>query len=287
MTDAKAVRLAAIRAANASKRQPEGQEQSSLVSTPPQGAERVPPPRTRSAELLDAAPPQEVPAMALSTVVLMLIAIAVGALTAIAILPAWLPGLSGSLLGEAPKAPWYLARSSAFAAYGLLWLAMLFGLLMTNRLARVWPGGPTAFELHQYTSLLGLGMTLFHALILLGDRYIAYTPVQLLVPFASVNYQPFWVGLGQLAFYLLVLVSLSFYAKGWLGRRAWRAIHGLSFTLFVLALLHGIFGGSDTASSWTQLLYWVSGGSVLFLVCFRIVVSQLQPTPSKAPRSAH
>jgi predicted ferric reductase len=221
--------------------------------------------------------PSEDTAMLLPTVVLMLIAIAVGALTAAAILPTWVPALSGSLLGENPKAPWYLARSSAFAAYGLLWLAMLFGLLMTNRLARVWPGGPTAFDLHQYASLLGLGMALFHTLILLGDRYIGYTPVQLFVPFASLNYQPFWIGLGQVAFYLLVIVSFSFYVKRWLGRQAWRTIHGLSFALFALALLHGIFSGSDTASGWVQLLYWVSGASTLFLVCFRIVTSRLQP----------
>src|SRR5947207_8775577 len=37
---------------------------------------------------------------------------------------------------------------------GLAWLSMAYGVLISNKLARVWPGGPTAFALHEYTSLL-------------------------------------------------------------------------------------------------------------------------------------
>jgi hypothetical protein len=53
--------------------------------------------------------------------------------------------------------------------------SVAFGLIMTNRMARVWPGGPTAFDLHQFTSLLGLAFAVFRGLILLGDQYIKYT----------------------------------------------------------------------------------------------------------------
>ena len=42
-------------------------------------------------------------------------------------------------------------------------------------------------EIHQYTSLLGLGFAFFHAMILIGDHYMKFTVFQLLVPFASAN----------------------------------------------------------------------------------------------------
>src|SRR5512132_2483555 len=113
------------------------------------------------------------------------VAVAAGVFAAVVALPPWLPGLSASLLGPEPKVYWYLSRSSAVAAYLLLWCSMATGLAISNRLARIWPGGPTAFDLHQYTSLLGLGFALFHALILMGDHYINYTLGQVLVPFAS------------------------------------------------------------------------------------------------------
>jgi predicted ferric reductase len=164
------------------------------------------------------------PAIALQTLIGMLLAAALGAGMAVFALPAWLPGLSQSLLGTEPKAYWYLSRSSAFVAYILLWLSMVFGLLMTNKLARVWPGGPAAFDLHQHASFLGLAFALFHALILLGDRYMQATLFQVLVPFQYSGYEPLWVGLGQAAFYGLAIVGLSFYVKDRIGRRAWRRL---------------------------------------------------------------
>lgn len=148
---------------------------------------------------------------------------------------------------------------------------MLFGLLMTSKLSRAWPGGPTAFDLHQHTSLLGLALALFHALILLGDRYVAANLAQIPVPFAYQSYAPLWVGAGQLALYGLAVGGLSFYLKERIGRRTWRLIHFVSFAVFALVLVHGIWSGSDSGAVWARALYWVSGGSVLFLTIYRLL----------------
>ena len=67
-------------------------------------------------------------------------------------------------------------------AFALLWLALALGLTITNRLARLWPGGPVAFDVHQHASLLALTFALFHALILTGDRFIAFILAQVAVP---------------------------------------------------------------------------------------------------------
>ncbi len=208
-------------------------------------------------------------ALPLSTVVTLFLSVALGAFVAVTVLPTWAPGLSLSLFGDAPKAYWYLSRTSAFVAFGLLWASTALGAIITNRMARIWPGGPTAFDLHQFTSLLGLAVAFFHALILTGDRYIDYSLVQVLMPFASVNYKPVWVGLGQLGFYALILVSASFYMRKSLGARLWRLIHVLSFVGFVGALAHGVWSGTDSGAAWAQGVYWFAGGSVLFLTVYR------------------
>lgn len=202
-----------------------------------------------------------------------------GALLAVT-LPNLLPGLAASLLGPEPKVYWYLARSTAFVAYALLWLAMALGLMMTNRLARLWPGGPLAFDLHEHASILGLAFGLFHALILLGDRYMDYTFSQILVPFASGGAAAVWVGLGQVGLYLMGIVGLSFYLRPLIGRAGWRLIHFLSFVIFGLALLHGVMSGSDSGTAWAQALYWLSGGSLLFLTVYRVLVSATNPAPA-------
>jgi len=229
------------------------------------------------------------PAMALSTAVLILLAVIAGAFTAIIVLPVWLPGLSTSLASTEPKAYWYLSRISGLVAYTLLWLSMALGLGITSQLARLWPGGPSAFDLHQFTSLLGLAFALFHALILIGDSYVGYTLAQVLVPFASTGYRPGWVGVGQIGFYLLAVVGLSFYVRQTLGHRAWRLIHSLSFVVFLLALAHGLMSGSDSAAPWVRGLYWASLGSLLFLGSYRLlsplVVRPRSPSPVMKDRA--
>ncbi len=217
------------------------------------------------------------PVMTLESLLLLFMSVVMGAILTIVVLPGWLPGLAVSITGEAPKAFWYLSRGSAFVAFALLWFSMGLGLIISNKMARLWPGGPVAFDLHQYTSLLGLAFALFHALILMGDAYIAYTLPQILVPFASENYKPVWVALGQIGFYVWTIVALSFYVRARMGTRAWRLIHFFSFLMFVLAMLHGIFSGTDTADIWATRLYWYAGSSLIFLLLYRILSNPKLP----------
>jgi predicted ferric reductase len=218
------------------------------------------------------------------TFLLVLLAMAVGTLVAVVLLPTWMPNLANSLLGPEPKAFWYLSRGSSFAALSLMWLSMALGLMITNKMARLWPGAPAAFAIHEYVSLLGLAFAIFHALVILGDHYIKFDLVQILVPFAASSYKPLLVGFGQLGFYVWLLVALSFYVRSNIGPKTWRAIHYLSFLTYVMALYHGITSGTDTITSWAQIYYWVSGGSLLFLLIYRIAVTVVAKLEKRALR---
>ena len=202
---------------------------------------------------------------------LLMFAMMLGLLAAILLLPAWLPNMAVSLTGAEPKVYWYLSRATAFVSLSVLWLSMALGLGITNKMARLWPGAPAAFAIHEYVSLLGLAFALFHALILLGDRYINFTVAQVFIPFSTLDYRPTWTGIGQLAFYLWLIVALSFYVRSRIGQKAWRSIHYLSFALYIMGLVHGLFAGTDSTATWAQWYYWISGGSLLFLLIYRIV----------------
>jgi predicted ferric reductase len=215
----------------------------------------------------------------------LLLAMIFGLLLAVVVLPRWVPGMAWSLSGEAPRAYWYLARASAFAATSLLWISMALGLAITSKMARLWPGAPAAFAIHEYVNLLGLAFVIFHALVLLGDRYIGFTFVQLLMPFATEAYRPLWVGLGQLGFYLWVIVTLSFYLRKGIGQKTWRLVHYVSFLAYIVGLAHGIFSGTDSGAGWVQKYYWLTAGSLLFLLIYRILASifdKLFPEKRKA-----
>lgn len=211
--------------------------------------------------------------ISLLTFVEVLLAASAGMLAAFWLLPSWIPNLSTSLLGNNPKAFWYLSRGSAFVAMTLLWLSMALGLGISNKMARTWPGAQAAFSIHEYVSLLGLAFAIFHAFVLLGDHYINFTVAQILIPFAAVAYRPLWVGLGQTGLYVWLLVSLSFYVRAKIGSKTWRVLHYLSFLSYVVALYHGIASGTDTKMIWVQLYYWISAASLLFLLIYRIIIS--------------
>lgn len=191
----------------------------------------------------------------------------------------WLPNLSASVLGQDQQFYWFLSRATAIVAYLLLWLNMTLGVGITSKLANVFPGGAVSADLHQYLSILGLGFAAFHGLILIGDPYLHYSLVQLLVPFGSAIYRPFWVGLGQMALYMWGFVYLSTLIKKQIGRRTWRFVHYFSFIVFGGTLLHGIMAGTDSGTPWMNALYWSTGSIFMSALFYRIVTSK-QPRPA-------
>ncbi|KAF0111174.1 MAG: hypothetical protein FD147_1112 [Chloroflexi bacterium] len=232
------------------------------------------------------------PSFSLGGFSLIMLAAFLGAVTAVGVLPNWLPGISQSVMGSDPKAFWYLARGSAFSAYFLLWFSMLLGVGITNKMAAIWPGLPPTIDLHQYTSILGLAFGLFHGLILLGDHFINFSFFQIMVPFSTTNFKPVAVGIGQLGFYLMAIITISFYVRKKIGGKTWRVIHFGSFASYLFALLHGISAGSDTTTIWAQAIYWTTGIILLYMIVYRILFSRanakekqnrLQSIPPKLP----
>jgi predicted ferric reductase len=164
---------------------------------------------------------------------------------------------------------WYLSRGAGVTAYLLLTVSVLLGLLMHTRLdGRLAPRAGT-FELHRFVSLLALAMTALHTYILLGDDYFGFTVAELSIPFA-LPYRPVETAIGVLAAYSLIVVVSSFFVRQWIGYRAWRALHYLTFALYVGAAVHGILAGSDTAQPWARAMYLGSAAVVFTLIAYRV-----------------
>jgi predicted ferric reductase len=198
------------------------------------------------------------------------------------ILPVLVPGLVFSVLGEKPKVFWFVSRGMAVVSFIFLWISMVLGLLITGKIARFFPGAFTANYLHQYVSIAGLVTGLIHGVVLIGDKFMDTNLGQILIPFAYENYRPVWVAFGQIAFYLWLITTVTFYIKKRIGYKAWRVTHYLSFITYAGILIHGILSGTDTNTGWVSALYWISGGSVFFLTLYRILALGESKTAAKA-----
>jgi len=212
------------------------------------------------------------PDLPLRDLIFFILVVLAGILFAINLMPVWLPGLSYSISGDTPKVYWFLSRGSGIAAYWLLWLSAALGISMTNKLAKVWPGFANTREIHQFTSLLGLGFALFHGLILMGDHYMNFSLVQVLLPFSTQSYRPVWVGIGQTAFYVWGVIVASSYLRKEISGKIWRLLHYLGYACFLAVMVHSIFSGTDASTAWFQYLYWFSGATLLLLTAYRVLV---------------
>ena len=215
-------------------------------------------------------------ALTLSTWMALIVAIAVGALGALVLLPMFSDIFAQSLVGKEAKGYWFLSRASGVTAYVLFWASMMMGLLMSTKTTRLWSTGPTFMAMHEFTSILGLLFAGFHALILLGDAFIQTDVVQILTPFlmdfGKDGAQSIWVGFGQLGFYALALILLSFYVRQRISYGVWRWLHFGTFVAYMLVTVHGMLVGSDSQTTFMLSVYAFTNASILFLTLYRVLL---------------
>ena len=231
--------------------------------------------------------PPEIPVKQKRNLWILFPAVIFGLILSLVVLPAWLPGMVSSIGATDLRVFWYLSRATAIVAYLILWLSMVWGLLMSTRLIKNWPGFPPSNNLHKFFAIFGLSLGMLHGLLLLGDRYMNFKLVQLLIPFANTTYRPTWVGFGQISLYLWGLIVISFYLRKKIGQKTWRVLHVLTFFTYASVFIHGITSGSDSGTVLMQGVYWVSGLVFLSLLVYRLIarpVRKSQPVFVPIPR---
>ena len=90
------------------------------------------------------------------------------------------------------------------------------------------------------------------------DPFAAISWTDAVIPL-SASYRPFWLGLGAVAFDLLIALAITSLLRVRIGLRTWRGIHWLAYACWPVALVHGLGTGSDVRSRW---LLWLVAGCV-------------------------
>ena len=169
------------------------------------------------------------------------------------------------LAAAGPSVYWYLTRSTGAMALLLLTLAIALGVVDVQRWSTPrWPRF-VVDSLHRNVSLLAMAFLLVHILTSILDSFASIPLIDAFVPFAG-SYRPFWLGLGAIAFDLLLAVTATSLLRKRMGYASWRAIHWLTYASWPIALLHGLGTGSDVKSAW---LLWLS------IACMAIVVAAI------------
>lgn len=164
---------------------------------------------------------------------------------------------------------WLLIRGSGLAAYAMLALATIWGLLISTGLLGRKPGVPVLTRFHESLGIGALLATIVHMVALRMHDYVPFSWREILLPGAS-DWRPVAVGLGVVSFYVLTVVTVSFYVKRFIGLAAWRAIHMLTFGMFVAATVHGILAGTDTGEAPIAATYGAVAAVAVILLIVRV-----------------
>ena len=164
---------------------------------------------------------------------------------------------------------WFATRGAGIVSLLMLTGVVVLGILNVSRWqAPSWPRFLTA-GLHRNLSLLALVFLAVHIVTAIVDPFTALGPAAALIPFAS-SYRPLWVGLGVIAFDLLVALIVTSLIRARLGQRTWRAVHWLAYGAWPLAITHGIGAGSDAFALWMLGLDVLCAGLVGVAVVWRV-----------------
>ena len=166
---------------------------------------------------------------------------------------------------------WYISRASGLMGYLLVWLSTLWGFAISSKILDPFLERTFTYDFHEHLSLLSIGFMILHAVVLLLDKVEPLSLTEILIPFTGA-YRPFWTGIGIIAFYLSILVTVTFYIRSLISMKTFRAIHFLSIAAYVGGFFHGLYTGTDSALTWTQMMYWCTFLSTIFFCVYWLVI---------------
>jgi sulfoxide reductase heme-binding subunit YedZ len=174
---------------------------------------------------------------------------------------------------------WYTTRGAGAVSLVLLSAVVVLGILSVLRVQSTgWPRFLTV-GLHRNLALMTLLFLALHIVTAVVDPFTHLGWLTAVVPFSS-YYRTFWLGIGTIAFELLLAIVLTSLIRGFIGQVAWRLVHWLTYASWPFAVLHGVGTGTDAWSAWLFTIQAICVVAVLGAVGFRLMAGNRDPLSS-------
>ena len=171
---------------------------------------------------------------------------------------------------------WYTTRGAGAVTLILLSTVVVLGILSTLRVqSDSWPRFLTT-GLHRNLALMTLVFLGLHIATAVLDPFTNLGWGAAIIPFSS-YYRTFWLGLGVIAFELMLAIVVTSLVRGLLGHRTWRAIHWLTYAAWPIGVVHGLGTGTDTWSAWMLAITAACIAAVGMAIGLRVTSGSADP----------
>jgi sulfoxide reductase heme-binding subunit YedZ len=179
---------------------------------------------------------------------------------------------------------WYIARGTGIVSVIMLSGSVALGIITSLKwTTKKWPRFVTQ-GLHKNVSLLSVVFLAIHIVTTVFDPVSPVHLFNAIVPFSG-RYRPIGIGLGVIAFDLLLALIVTSLLKKQIGLKVWRAVHWSAYACWPFAMLHGLRSGTDAHALWAEAVYAGCAAAVLTAIAWRIDAATAEPTPTTRRRT--
>lgn len=173
------------------------------------------------------------------------------------------------ILEEETPWAWYISRAGAMVAFLLLYVSMFLGLSIRLPILNKLVSPADALKTHGWISVQAVIFALLHGVVLIFDRFMKFSFIDVFVPFAS-KYQTEFVGLGVLALYLMLVLIATSYLKKFIPHKLWRVTHYFNMVLYFFVFVHAMALGTDLKNPTVLAIFLVMNALLVFLIIANI-----------------
>lgn len=169
---------------------------------------------------------------------------------------------------------WFIARITGLTAFAVLSLSVLSGEALRTSVLDFLAKNRAVRRLHDFTTPLWLPLVFAHVIALVLDKTARIQPVNVVVPFLT-DYGAIPIGLGTLAFDIIMVVTITSWLRSRMNNTVWMWIHRTSYIAFVAIFFHAALSGTDFDAPLVSALAWSTAAGLAILGISRVVWGRL------------
>jgi methionine sulfoxide reductase heme-binding subunit len=169
---------------------------------------------------------------------------------------------------------WFAARATGLSAFAAISVSVVSGEALRTSVFDFLASNRAMRRLHDFTTALWIPLVLAHVVTLVLDRTARIAARDVIVPF-QVDYGWWQIGLGTIAFDILVVVAVTSWLRSHMNNALWQWIHRTSYLAFLAIFVHAWSSGTDFNAPLVSALAWSSALALAVIGLARLLWGRL------------